>query len=63
LADIPKLEVLNKIDAVDPEQLQTLINEYKAIPVSAVKKTGFQELKNQMALSLSVLQTQISSAE
>ncbi len=44
LADIPRLIVLNKADLVSPAESRALAVRYGAIPVSAVKRTGFPEL-------------------
>jgi GTP-binding protein HflX len=44
LADIPRFVVLNKADLVPPAEARALAVRYGAIPVSAVKRTGFPEL-------------------
>ena len=44
LADIPRLVVLNKADLVSPSEARALALRHGAIPVSAVKRTGFPEL-------------------
>ena len=44
LGDIPRINVINKIDLVSEEDLDCLRNEFNACYVSAQKRTGFAEL-------------------
>ena len=52
LGEIPCLNVLNKIDLIDSELVQQLVNDFNAIPVSAIKGKGFVELRKLVADTL-----------
>ncbi|MFP3983979.1 MAG: GTPase, partial [Desulfurivibrionaceae bacterium] len=41
LNNIPSLRLLNKIDLVDPEQVETIRKRYQGIPISAVDPDTF----------------------
>ena len=43
-SDIPSLLVLNKVDRVAPDQLQTLIDRHGGLPVSALSRQGLDTL-------------------
>jgi GTPase len=44
ITETPSLVVLNKVDAASDEELRSLIAETAGIPVSAIKKEGFEPL-------------------
>ena len=48
ITETPVLVVLNKVDAASPEELRALIAETDGIPVSAMKKEGFEALVAQI---------------
>jgi GTP-binding protein len=58
LAERPQILVLNKIDAVDSEELETLMQDLSAVAkqpvlaISAVARTGLDPLLNQVWLYL-----------
>ena len=48
LGPVPRLYVLNKIDLLPPEQTAALAREFDAVPVSAVKQQGFEQLVSEI---------------
>jgi GTP-binding protein HflX len=52
LNDKPRVIVLNKCDDLDPVSVKTRCYQFDAIPISAVKKTGFPELLKALAYEL-----------
>jgi len=44
LGDVPTLCVLNKADAVDPDELRALVARHQAVAVSALRREGLEEL-------------------
>ena len=45
LSSIPRVTVLNKIDACPPDRVALLLKEHNAVGVSAVKRTGIDDLR------------------
>ncbi len=46
--DIPKVNILNKIDLTEEGELKDLIQDWSAICVSAIERTNFQELRSEL---------------
>ena len=53
LGEIPVLLVANKIDKAQTEILTELVKQYDAVPVSALKREGFEELVKELWAKLS----------
>lgn len=49
LLTIPEIVVLNKIDKVDEERIQLLVEQFGAVPVSASERKGFLNLCHSIA--------------
>ncbi len=46
--EIPKVNILNKIDLTSPSELKDLIQDWSAICVSALERSNFQELRDEL---------------
>jgi|1048.fasta_scaffold20039_1 GTP-binding protein HflX len=53
LTDTPTVIVLNKCDKADPEKVEALVNEYSAVPVSAIEGKGLADLLDRVVYELS----------
>lgn len=49
IIDTPSVTVLNKIDKVSQERLDELLHATNGLPVSALSRKGFEELRNRIA--------------
>lgn len=52
LQEMPVVLVLNKVDMVEPAQVQALLNELGGVAVSAVKRLGLDQLMREIDLKL-----------